>query len=329
MELPDYNHGKFLSELDAVVGELQAKIQQEKGAYQRLQDELEQADIARKLLFNNAQRFSIEDLVEASNRHANALAALKTSEALIAGYEWVLSSIRSLIDSIQSSKSSQAFQTATPIYEILEAERLRISRDLHDGPAQVLANLVLEVEVLQKLASRDLARLPEELENFKSNIKTALSDMRRFIYELRPMTLDDLGLIPTLEKMTTEFSELTGISCQFEATGLSGRIASKYEEHIFRIVQEALNNVRKHANAHSVKVALSLKDNLIILNIKDDGKGFDVESVRRSAVNNRQFGLLGIQERVAILGGQLRISSDSTGTTIAIEVPYEAGIGFI
>jgi signal transduction histidine kinase len=206
---------------------------------------------------------------------------------------------------------------ALAIYQAVEAERLRIARDLHDGPAQVLADLVLKAEILERIAQRTPEALPAELEEFRSLVRNAVGDMRGFMFDLRPDSLDDLGLVATMRRFSSEYQDRTGIVCHFNLSGEDRRIGPDLEEATFRIIQEALNNVTKHSEATKVEVSLSIQPERMVARIKDDGSGFDVSAPPSPG---RHLGLLGMKERAEALGGTFQLRSEvGKGTEIEVD----------
>ena len=209
------------------------------------------------------------------------------------------------------------------IFQAVEAERLRIARDLHDGPAQVLADLVLKAEILDRIASRTPEALPAELEEFRSLVRNAVGDMRRFMFDLRPDSLDDLGLVATMKRFSSEYQDRTGIVCRFNVNGEDRRIGPELEEAVFRIIQEALNNIQKHAGAKTAEVTLGIQPTRVVAKIRDDGAGFDADSPPTGG--RQRLGLLGIRERAEALGGRFEIRSQpGKGTEIEVEFVAEA-----
>ena len=211
---------------------------------------------------------------------------------------------------------------ALAIFQAVEAERLRIARDLHDGPAQVLADLVLKAEILERIAERTPDALPAELEEFRSLVRNAVGDMRRFMFDLRPDSLDDLGLVATMRRFSSEYQDRTGIVCHFNLSGEDRRIGPDLEEATFRIIQEALNNVHKHSQATKVEVTLSIQPDRVVAKIQDDGNGFDIDAPPSAG---RHLGLLGMKERAEALGGTFQLRSQAgAGTEIQVTFTPEA-----
>lgn len=210
-----------------------------------------------------------------------------------------------------------------------EEERKRIAREIHDGPAQSLANLVIRTEIAERmLDTRDLDMIRTELIDLKSQIRLGLEEIRKIIFNLRPMALDDLGLVPTLRKFVQDFEEKTVIRATFETHGKEKRLSSAMEAGMFRLVQEAFNNALKHAQPTYVGVELIFEAESVNLKIEDNGLGFNVEQVMeqsRDQSGKSHFGLIGMKERVELLQGHIDIESvPGQGTRIRIQVPTNA-----
>lgn len=207
-----------------------------------------------------------------------------------------------------------------------EDERKRIAREIHDGPAQSLANLVLRAEIAERmLGTQELEVVRNELIDLKTQLRLDLGEIRKIIFNLRPMALDDLGLVPTLRKFVQDFEERTSIHAKFEAIGKEKRMTSALEAAMFRLVQEAFNNVHKHAEATFVSLEISFLEETIQLVIRDNGVGFQVEAVEQQAKKHAKFGLIGMRERVDLLQGTIGFESGvGQGTVITIRVPINA-----
>jgi two-component system sensor histidine kinase DegS len=179
------------------------------------------------------------------------------------------------------------------------------------------------------LAKGELGVVKEELADLKQNVRTELEEVRKIIFNLRPMTLDDLGLVPTIRKLTQDYEEKTKIRTKFELRGRERRLASGMEVALFRLVQESLTNVAKHADATHVTVEMAfLTDGAVRVVVADNGVGFDIgrwES-KIAAGRGASFGLVGMRERVELLEGIFEIESNvNAGTKITIEVPMGDG----
>ncbi len=198
-----------------------------------------------------------------------------------------------------------------------EAERQRLSRQMHDGPAQALSNFILQTEIAMRLLDIDPAQAKEELGNLKTSAMSAFQKVRNFIFELRPMMLDDLGLTPTLRKYTDAFKEQTGLEVSLTVTGTERRLEPYLEVMIFRAVQELLGNAFRHSQATLIKIQMDIGTDLIRVSVDDNGKGFDPETLQEST----NLGLKLIRERAEMLNGNFEIDSVAgTGARISFTV---------
>jgi two-component system sensor histidine kinase DegS len=208
------------------------------------------------------------------------------------------------------------------VIEAQENERLRLSRQMHDGPAQSLTNLSLQAEICERLFDTDPLQARVELGNLKNAVNAAFQKIRDFILTLRPMMLDDLGLVPTLKQYVQDFGEKTKLLTNFTVMGRETRLPSHSEVTIFRVVQELLTNAHTHAHATHAQVTLDFQDEVVVASVEDDGSGFDVEEAQSPAQQRRGLGLPTIQERTEMLGGRVHIESRvGRGTKVRIEIP--------
>lgn len=215
------------------------------------------------------------------------------------------------------------------IIEAQEEERKRVSREIHDGPAQMLANVMMRSELIERVyRERGAEEGFKEIRNLRQNVRNALYEVRRIIYDLRPMALDDLGLIPTLKKYMNTIEEYNGnTKIHFESLGCleDQRLSSRFEVALFRLAQEAVTNALKHAEATEITVKVEVTKETITMLIKDNGKGFDVNEFKKIK-DKKSFGLIGMKERLDLLDGKMTINSKiGLGTFIMIQVPYQAG----
>jgi len=225
--------------------------------------------------------------------------------------------------SLQLEDLQQRQQVGIRIIKVQEEERQRVARDIHDGPAQSMSNVVLKAELCERLIDVDIDKAKAELQNLKRVVRECLQDVRRIIYDLRPMSLDDLGLVPTLQRYILTFQEETGIEVSFRTRGVYDDIRPAISLTVFRVVQEALNNIKKHSNAQNVVINLEFMDTELKLYVYDDGKGFNVEDLKvRNKDINSGFGLVSIRERIGLLNGEFKISSEiGKGTRLNILIP--------
>lgn len=225
--------------------------------------------------------------------------------------------------SLQLEDMKQKQMLGLRIIKAQEEERQRVARDIHDGPAQSMSNVVLKAEICERLIDVDIERSRAELRSLKSIVRESLQDVRKIIYNLRPMSLDDLGLIPTLQRYIMTFQEDTGINVSFKTKGACDDIKSIISLTVFRIVQEALSNIKKHSRAHNTRINLEFLEKELKLYIFDDGDGFNLNELKvKSEDINSGFGLISIQERIELLNGDFQISSEpGKGTRINIMIP--------
>lgn len=206
-----------------------------------------------------------------------------------------------------------------------EEERQRVARDIHDGPAQSLSNVALKTEICEKLVNIDKERALHELRELKGLVRGSLQEIRRIIFDLRPMSLDDLGLIATLKQYTNRFMNETNVDIILETYPEHIHIDSLVEVAVFRIIQEALNNVIKHSKATQVYINLNIFENTLIGSIIDNGVGFDMDNHNFNSprgICSSGFGIYGMKQRAELLKGRLSLkSSIGKGTTIRLEIP--------
>ena len=219
-------------------------------------------------------------------------------------------------------------QILSSVINAQEEERKRIARELHDDYGQTLTGLIMSIESLENMTSPEQSQFKEKLKNTKSLVTRTLEDMRRLTLDLRPSTLDDMGLVTTIRAYAHTHLEAVGIHVDFESKGMSGRLAPAVETALFRIIQEAIHNITKYAEARNVRIQLEVKAGRITAIVEDDGKGFDVDAVFRSKTEVQSLGLLGIQERATLLGGTFNIKSQvGQGTCLIVEIPIASSLG--
>lgn len=226
--------------------------------------------------------------------------------------------------SIQLEDIKQKQLLGIKIIKAQEEERKRVAREIHDGPAQLMANLVIKTELCEKLVDIDKEKSKEELGNLKQFLRSSLSDVRKIIYDLRPMSLDDLGLVPTMQRYIANYVEETGIYVDFLVFGNSKPLKSVIELAAFRIAQEALTNIKKHSAAKNASLRVEFKEDFINLLISDDGKGFDKSVIKSMRQTDGGYGLLSMKERVELLNGKFDVkTAPGKGTKIFVSIPLE------
>jgi signal transduction histidine kinase len=202
------------------------------------------------------------------------------------------------------------------VVEAQELERRRLARELHDETGQALTSVLLGLRGCEEATSLDDVHAVSA--HVRELVVQTLQDVRRLAVELRPKALDDFGLVAALERLTAGFAEQTGLAVELESRLSEARLPSEVETVLYRIVQEALTNVVKHAQAEHVSIVLTPKDSSVTAVIEDDGLGFNFDG------DGDGLGLVGMRERVALIDGRLEIeSSEGVGTTILVEVPMQ------
>jgi two-component system sensor histidine kinase DegS len=222
----------------------------------------------------------------------------------------------SQIESLQN-----AHELGAQVIRSQEEERRRVARDIHDGPAQAIANIVFRAEVCERLIDTDKERAKSELKALREHIRNTLAEIRKIIFDLRPMALDDLGLAPTIRGVLDVFREEYGLFTEVAVIGKERRLEPHVEIGIFRVVQEALNNIIKHAQAGSAKVRIEFAAAGVTVLVEDDGKGFEMTE---GELPTGHYGIMGMRERMQLLNGKLSIkSAPRRGTRVMISVPLE------
>ena len=216
---------------------------------------------------------------------------------------------------------SQLQRVMTRLANAQEEERRRFARDLHDGVIQNLSGIIFSLSFLESsLTSEDKSAITE-IKQIEKIVEDTIADLRLVIYDLRPTILDSLGLVPTLEKHLERFAEMNDIKTILNAQKQT-RLPETVETALFRLAQEALNNIKKHAQASQVTLELSSDNEGVKMSVKDNGQGFSFESVKTQISNNSGFGLSGMRERVQSLHGDVEIiSALGEGTSVNVRIP--------
>lgn len=214
-----------------------------------------------------------------------------------------------------SGTDSGNITTASSMMNIINAqeqERLHLSRQLHDGPAQSLTNLILQAEIVERLFDQDPSRARTELGTLKGAVNKTFQKIREYIFQLRPMMLDDLGAIPTLKQYVQEFeNKHENLACSLLVSGAERRLPTHIEVTLFRVIQALLNNVADHAHATEVSTNIELHLDHIAATVIDNGDGFDVVEAMAEAQKQKHMGIISMQEQITMLHG--KISFDKIG----------------
>jgi two-component system, NarL family, sensor histidine kinase DegS len=213
------------------------------------------------------------------------------------------------------------------IIQAQEEERQRLARQMHDGPAQSMTNFILQAEICQKLFDRNPARAAEELDSLKSSANVTFQKIRDFIFDLRPMMLDDLGVVPTVRRYVDSFKDKNDVEIKLDIFGDERRLQTHREVLIFRTIQELMALARDYANPNQLSVRLDLSGNLARILVQDDGRGFDAQAAFSSEEGShdpRVPSLITLREKFDLVRGSLSVESGETeGTSVRVELPLE------
>jgi two-component system sensor histidine kinase UhpB len=225
-------------------------------------------------------------------------------------------------------KIEQERKYISRIIDAQESERKRISRELHDELGQALTAIKYNLEIIERDLPENLSEGKERLKEVESLSSQMLVQLRRLSHDLRPPILDDLGLLPTLRWYIESYGKRWKIKTHYESTGFHQKLNPELETALYRVIQEALTNVAKHARADDVHIHLGCTDSAIIVTITDNGMGFDPQEVSALETQKRGYGIIGMQERISSFGGRIDIRSRrGAGTQITIEIPLRNSEG--
>ena len=189
---------------------------------------------------------------------------------------------------------------------------------MHDGPAQALSNFILQTEIAMRLFDMNQDQAREELGVLKQSATATFQKVRDFIFELRPMMLDDLGLVPTLKRYVEAFKEQNNVDIRLAVSGVERRLESYIEVMIFRAIQELIGNAVRHSQANKINVSIDISDTNVKVGVEDNGKGFDVDTI----LEGSGTGVKVIKERAEMLGGHLDVESMiGQGSKIFFQIP--------
>lgn len=229
------------------------------------------------------------------------------------------------IPEIRGSRHARDQSNVVRVVQVEESARQSLVRKMHDGPASSLSNFILQAEICQRFFDKNPDRARAELNALKATAATAFETVKDFIFELRPMMLDDLGVVPTLRRYVETLQEKEGPQLSITVTGMERRLEGHIEITVFRAVQELLNNARQHARATQVQVLLDLAQDRLLAVVEDNGSGFNVEEAITVSETSKTIGLSTIRERIEMLGGELNIQSSlGHGTRAEFSIPLES-----
>lgn len=271
------------------------------------------------------ERFLIQKEEMASQQRRNDLErrllvledTMERADRLVSRVSVVLNFLR---DDLQQEYSDmmKKQEMAISVFEAAERERRHLAREMHDGPAQSLAHILIRADLIEKtFERRGKDEAFAELHELKRLIRGALVDVRRLIYDLRPMSLDDLGFLPTLERYLHQTEEYTAIKTRLNYRGNRARLSEKLEINVFRLVQEAVQNAIKHSKTTEIIVNIEQALDIIHIHVRDHGVGFVP-----SMIGEKSFGIVGMRERIDLVNGSITIDSEiGKGTVVRMSIP--------
>lgn len=325
-----------LQEIKAQVEQQQTMVNREQQHYSDIRSELQN-------MSHNIETVPRSDIKEKYDEALNSNTRLLTMrgqlEKFQANYEslehqqLILSQVLSKFQGFEfieetTTEGDTQLRGGVNIIRIVQAqedERQRLGRQLHDGPAQSLTNFILQAEICQRLFDRNPERAGEELNNLKTAASVTFQKVRDFIFDLRPMMLDDLGVIPTVRRYVASFREKNDIQVDLDIIGEERRLENHREVMIFRGIQELMGHARDYANATIVTIRLDMSGKRVKVLVQDNGRGFDAESMfgdEEAHLDGRGQGIMTLKEKFDLIGGSLQVtSSESEGTSIRFELP--------
>lgn len=258
--------------------------------------------------------FRLRNILDTITKAEGLLSQISVVHSFLAG------DLSKVEEALESAKQHQLM--GLKIIQAQEEERKRVAREIHDGPAQSMANVVLRTEIVEKMLKNEAMQdAQQELVSLKEIVRMSLADVRKIIFDLRPMALDDLGLIPTLQKYIQTFEDRSKLHIDLIVFGKEHKLESSFKAAAFRLVQECLNNVYKHAKANFVQIKVEFQLENMFIVVKDDGIGFNVSEVSKKG---QSFGIMGMKERCQLLNGRIGITSNNLeGTKVVFQIPLQ------
>lgn len=272
------------------------------------------------------ERWIREERNKLELRLKNTQRLVKKAESMVSHMGAVLDYLRASIKGIDGLAADirKKQYVGYRVIKATEEERRRLAREIHDGPTQDIVNIGIGIELCLSMIDRDISKTKNLLRELKEQVNRNIQDLRKVIYNLRPMSLDDLGLTASIEKYLQDFQNSTGITTTFRLIGTPVEMNGLVQIALYRVVQEALTNVRKHSQASRVMVKIEFVEGYISLLVMDNGKGFDVEDAFKWESEEKSFGLINMRERVELLNGYMEVNSKKgKGTTIFMRIPLE------
>lgn len=264
------------------------------------------------------QRDDLELRMKQLQGTAKKAEQLVTQVGVVLGY--LSMQVGQVVTQLEEAQQEKNF--GAQIIKAQEAERLRVSREIHDGPAQIMANAIYRTSICERLVDTDKEQAKTELQELREQVRSCLGEIRKIIFDLRPMTLDDLGLVAAFHHFLEKFKSRFDIRVHVKVIGDEYRLNKHVEVGLFRIVQEALNNIQKHTQVKEADLVVEYGEAYVSVFVEDRGEGFSPESVKSGEEKSECYGLIGMKERMKLLGGQFLLkSAPGEGTKIRVLVP--------
>lgn len=302
--------------------------------YEHLQREREELDIEFSLASGAAYIVESPDGQELRTAERAAAKDLRRAGIVHRRLNELSAFVASTTRSFSADESTEQFDPATTAIartaaiDAQELERQRLAREIHDGPAQAMANAIIALEFVERAIRAETQSHPvralDEVERIKSTLRDGLNEIRRFIFDLKPTMLQDRGLVSTVRHYVDSYQSLFDMAVDIEVDDLSSvRLNADQELTAFRVVQEAMQNARKHSRASRISVDIHHRDQTILVCIADNGRGFSPERVTSTVSSGA--GLKGMRERAALVGGELALeSAPGDGTVVRLRLPLSA-----
>lgn len=327
-----------ITEIKSQVDQMQVTVDKEQQRYsgiatdlrqlQDVMDTVPREDIRDKYEEALNVRFRLATMRGQLEKFEAQYDALQQEQSLMSGIMTKLQGFELLGDGDDSGGDSSKGGgiNVVRIIQAQEEERQRLARAMHDGPAQSMTNFILQAEICQRLFDRDQERAAEELGNLKSNASKTFQKIREFIFDLRPMMLDDLGVVPTVRRYVDSFREKNDVETSLEIVGEERRMENHREVMIFRSVQELMSLARDYASPSRIKVRLDISSDPVKILVEDDGRGFDASAVfsdeEESHNDARVQGVVMLKGKFELVGGTISVdSSEDSGTIARLELP--------
>jgi two-component system sensor histidine kinase DegS len=324
-----------LKEIDLLIQQTTAEVERLAQRNTQVTNRLRQIESARDTVPREDIQEAYTSVMDTQQRlftMRGQLEKLQSNQRSMTTYLDLLRNMRTFTDqATYEPQSAEEGEPAQPlvvrIIEAQEKERQLLSRQMHDGPAQSLTNLILQAEICERLFGTDPERARTELANLRTAVAATFQKVKVFILNLRPMMLDDLGVVPTLRRYVDSFADNSGVSAHLTVTGKERRFASHKEVTVFRLVQQLLNNAVEFGRASNVQINLDMGEDLTRVSVEDNGSGFELTDALSSS-DADQLGWSTMRERVEMLGGQIHFDSGlGRGTKVGFELPIAWGGG--